>query len=94
MAPERMQAERTVVVMPEVGLHARVAANFVKVAAGFSSTIRVRHGDREANGKSILEILTLGAAHRAEVTIRADGEDAEKALDSLEALLSKEEASP
>lgn len=89
-----MEAERTVVVMAEVGLHARVAASFVKTAARFSSTVRVRHGEREANAKSILEILTLGAAHRAEVTIRAEGDDAMEALDALEALLAEEEPSP
>jgi phosphotransferase system HPr (HPr) family protein len=89
-----MQAERTVIVMAEVGLHARVAASFVKAASRFASTIRVRHGDREANAKSILEILTLGAAHRAEVTIRAEGDDAVASLDALEALLSEDEASP
>lgn len=89
-----MQAERTVTVMAEVGLHARVAASFVKTASRFSSTIRVRHGDREANAKSILEILTLAAAHRAEVTIRADGDDAVEALDALETLLGEEETSP
>lgn len=81
-------------VMAEVGLHARVAASFVKTASRFSSTIRVRHGDREGNAKSILEVLTLGAAHRAEVSIRAEGEDAMDALDALEALLGEEEVSP
>jgi phosphotransferase system HPr (HPr) family protein len=89
-----MEAERTVMVMAEVGLHARVAATFVKTASRFSSTIRVRHGDREGNAKSILEVLTLGAAHRAEVTIRADGDDATEALDALESILVEEEASP
>jgi phosphotransferase system HPr (HPr) family protein len=89
-----VEAERTVMVMAEVGLHARVAATFVKTAGRFSSAIRVRHGDREGNAKSILEILTLGAAHRAEVTIRADGDDAAEALDALEAVLLEEEASP
>jgi phosphotransferase system HPr (HPr) family protein len=89
-----MEAERTVIVMAEVGLHARVAANFVKTASRFSSAVRVRHGDREANAKSILEILTLGAAHRAEITMRADGDDAGEALDALESLLAEEETSP
>ncbi len=89
-----MEAERTVMVMAEVGLHARVAASFVKTASRFSSTIRVRHGDRDGNAKSILEVLTLGAAHRAEVTIRAEGEDAMDALDALESLLAEEETSP
>jgi phosphotransferase system HPr (HPr) family protein len=89
-----MRAERTVNVMAQVGLHARVAATFVRTAARFSSTIRARHGEREANAKSILEVLTLAAAHRAEVTIRAEGEDAEEAVETLAALLSEEEDSP
>jgi phosphotransferase system HPr (HPr) family protein len=89
-----VEAERTVTVMAEEGLHARVAATFVKTAGRFSSTIRIRHGDREGNAKSILEVLTLGAAHRAEVTIRADGDDAVEALDALETVLLEEEASP
>jgi phosphocarrier protein HPr len=87
-----MVAERTVKVMAKVGLHARVAAAFVKTAERFSSTIRVRLGERDANAKSILQILTLGAEHGAEVTIRADGDDAEESIDALEAVLAEEEA--
>jgi phosphocarrier protein HPr len=87
-----MQAERIVKVMAEVGLHARVAATFVKTAERFSSTIRVRLGERDANGKSILQVLTLGAEQGAEVTIRADGDDAEESIDALEAVLAEEGA--
>jgi phosphocarrier protein HPr len=87
-----MVAERTVKVMAKVGLHARVAAAFVKTAERFSSTIRVRLGERDANAKSILQILTLGAEHGAEVTIQADGDDAEESIDALEAVLAEEEA--
>jgi phosphotransferase system HPr (HPr) family protein len=87
-----MQAERIVKVMAEVGLHARVAAAFVKTAERFSSTIRVRLGEKDANAKSILQVLTLGAEHGAEVTIRADGDDGQEAIDALEAVLAEEEA--
>jgi phosphocarrier protein HPr len=87
-----MLAERIVKVMAKVGLHARVAAAFVKTAERFSSTIRVRLGERDANAKSILQILTLGAEHGAEVTIQADGDDAEESIDALEAVLAEEEA--
>lgn len=86
-----MLAERTVKVMAKVGLHARVAAAFVKTAERFSSNIRVRHGERDANGKSILHVLTLGAEQGAEITIRADGDDAEESIDALEAVLAEEE---
>jgi phosphocarrier protein HPr len=87
-----MVTERTVKVMAKVGLHARVAAAFVKTAERFSSTIRVRLGERDANAKSILQILTLGAEHGAEVTIQADGDDAEESIDALETVLAEEEA--
>lgn len=85
-----MLAERTVKVMAKVGLHARVAAAFVKTAERFSSTIQVRLGERDANAKSILQVLTLGAAQGAEVTIRADGDDGQEAIDALEAVLAEE----
>jgi phosphocarrier protein HPr len=87
-----MLAERIVKVMAKVGLHARVAAAFVKTAERFSSTIRVRLGERDANAKSILQILTLGAEHGAEVTIQADGDDADESINALEAVLAEEEA--
>jgi phosphocarrier protein HPr len=45
------------------------------------------HGEREANAKSILSVLTLGADQGAQVTLHAEGEDAEQALESLAALI-------
>jgi phosphotransferase system HPr (HPr) family protein len=79
--------ERSVTVTHDVGLHARPAALFVKTASGFQSEIRVRHSDKTANAKSILEILTLDAGANAELIISAQGADAETALDALEAAL-------
>jgi len=78
--------EVTVIIVHEVGLHARPAAMFVQTAAKFSSDIEVTHGETTANAKSILGILTLGAHKDAEITIKAEGEDAEKALEALEQL--------
>jgi phosphocarrier protein HPr len=79
--------ERNVVVTHDVGLHARPAAQFVKTANGFSSDIRVHHKDKSANAKSILEVLTLDAGKDANLTIAAEGPDAEEALDALAAKL-------
>jgi len=70
-----------------VGLHARPAALFVQTAKRFNCDIRVTHGEREANAKSILGVLTLGANQGAVITIRAEGEDADQALAALEALV-------
>ena len=79
--------EITVTVTHEVGLHARPASMFVQTAAKFSSDIEVTHGETTVNAKSILGVLTLGAHKDAEIIIKAEGEDAEDALQALEQLV-------
>jgi phosphotransferase system HPr (HPr) family protein len=71
----------------KVGLHARPAALFVQTAKQFKSDIKVTHGERVANAKSILNVLTLGASQGAVITISAEGEDADQALEALETLV-------
>ncbi len=71
----------------EVGLHARPAATFVRRAAAFQSTIRVRRDDREADASSLLQVLKLEAGHGATIVIEADGEDEEDAVVELLELL-------
>ena len=65
------------------GLHARPAALFVRTAGRFRSVIRVAHAGREADGKSILEILTLGVHAGGTVHVVAEGGDAREAVDAL-----------
>jgi phosphotransferase system HPr (HPr) family protein len=60
---------------------------FVQTAAKFSSDIEVAHGEITANAKSILAVLTLGAHQGAEITIKAEGDDADDALAALEQLI-------
>ena len=84
-------AEREVVVVPEAGLHARPAAKFVKTAKGYSSDIVVVKDGAEVNAKSSLRLMTLGAKHGDTITIRANGEDEEAAVEALAALISEEE---
>ena len=79
--------ETTLTVRNKVGLHARPASLFVQTAKKFQSDIRVQHGEREANAKSILTVLTLGANRGAVLTLRAEGTDAEDALAALTALV-------
>lgn len=84
--------EREVVVVPEAGLHARPAAMFVKEAKRYSSDIVVRKDDgTEANAKSLLKLMTLGAKHGDKLTIRAEGEDEDAAVEALAAVISREE---
>jgi phosphotransferase system HPr (HPr) family protein len=70
-----------------VALHARPAGVFVRAAAGFSAAIEVRANGRQANGKSILEILGLGADGGSELTISASGDDAAAAIAQLTELV-------
>jgi phosphocarrier protein HPr len=81
--------EKEAVIVPEAGLHARPAASFVKEAKSYSSEITVIKDGSQANAKSSLKLMTLGARHGDEVLIRA--EDEEAAVDALVAILSEEE---
>lgn len=80
------------VVRDEVGLHARPASKFVKLAGTFQSEITVRKegGAAAANGKSITSILLMGAARGATVQITADGPDEIDACRALRELLEHE----
>lgn len=75
--------ETTVVVVAKTGLHARPAAVVVEKVSCFDSVIRLSIGDRDANAKSLVSLLTLGASFGAEVTIRVDGPDEEAALSEI-----------
>jgi phosphocarrier protein HPr len=86
---EMVEKEATVV--PEAGLHARPAARFIKEAKSFSSEIFVIKAGQEVSAKSALRLMTLGAKHGDKVTVRAEGDDEEAAVDALIAILSQEE---
>jgi len=71
------------------GLHARPAAQFVKMANSFSSTITVQVGEKTANAKSIMKVLQLGAHKGATITISAEGADEAEAVAALSALAAR-----
>ena len=68
-------------------LHARPASIFVQRANKFRSEVTLRKGRQEVSGKSIIGIMTLAAQKGNEIIVRADGEDAKKAVDELVELL-------
>ena len=74
-------SERSVVL--PVDLHARPAGRVAQTAARFSSSITVGVGDKRVDAKSVLLVMSLGATAGTEVVIRADGDDALRALDAL-----------
>ena len=63
----------------ETGLHARPAKTFVGLAKQFKSRIRVGHGEKEVNAKSLISVLTLGVRYAGEIRILIEGEDEEEA---------------
>ena len=67
----------------DVDLHARPAAQFVRTALGFRSRIAVVAGEREADAKSLLSVLALGAKAGTTLRLRADGDDGPVALETL-----------
>jgi phosphocarrier protein HPr len=80
--------ERETIVGSDEGLHARPAKEFVQKARQFGSEIKVIKGKREANAKSPMKLMTLGAKKDEKITIRAEGADAEEAVNALVELVS------
>lgn len=80
-------AERVVQVRNKLGMHARAAVKFVQTANTFKSEVKVVKDDQEANGKSIMGLLTLVAAHGVTMTVVCDGDDAAAAATALAELV-------
>ena len=79
--------EREIEIRNKLGLHARAAAKLVHTAARFKSDIKIRKGDEEVDGKSILGILLLAAGRGSSIHVRAEGTDERDALDAVEKLI-------
>ncbi|MFZ2446597.1 MAG: HPr family phosphocarrier protein [Syntrophobacteraceae bacterium] len=83
---ELLPLEQDFIVANKLGIHARVAAQIVKVARQFESEILISKCGVTVNGKSILDLMTLVCPHGSRVTISAQGRDAAEALSALAAL--------
>jgi len=79
--------EKTFTIQNKLGLHARASSFFVQEASRFECEIFVIKEDQEVNGKSILGVLMLAAPKGAEITLRAEGEDASAAIEALGTLI-------
>jgi phosphocarrier protein HPr len=79
--------ERIVQIENKNGLHARPAAEIVKCAAKFRSEITIVKDDLDVNGKSIMGVMMLAAEHGSSITLRAEGPDADQALEALAQLV-------
>lgn len=81
--------EQEVRIVNPLGLHARPAAEFVKLAARFEAEITVTKDGMAVNGKSIMGVMTLAAECGSTLVIRAEGADAESAVGALVALVQR-----
>ena len=79
--------ERTVQIMNKNGLHARPAAEIVKISARFQSEITLVKDGMEVNGKSIMGVMMLAAECGSSIALRAEGDDAAAAVDALAELI-------
>jgi phosphotransferase system HPr (HPr) family protein len=76
-------AQKIVIVTNPQGFHARPAHLFVKLASQFQAEVRIVKGNEIINGKSILDLLTLGAGNGTQLVLEATGDDAQAALEAL-----------
>lgn len=82
-----MMMERTVEIVNKNGLHARPAAEIVKLSSRFQSEITMVRDDLEVNGKSIMGVMMLAAEFGSTLLVRANGPDAEQAVNALAELV-------
>jgi phosphocarrier protein HPr len=87
MHMEPQERSQIFLIANTLGLHARAAAAFVKIANRFQSEITVDKDETSVNGKSIMGVLMLAAAKGSKIRVTATGEDAPEALDALGRLI-------
>ncbi len=73
----------SIVVQNKTGLHARPAASFVQTASKFKSNIIIEKDSKQANAKSMLSLLSIGASLGCTVSVTAEGEDENQAVTTL-----------
>ena len=79
--------ERSVTITNKYGLHARPAMQLVETASRFASDVRLVRGEKIADAKSIMDVLMLAAEHGTDLVIKAEGDDAEQAIETLSDLV-------
>lgn len=84
---ERRVSERQVTVVNSLGLHARPAAQLVRLASTFVAEVELVKDGVPANGKSIMGVMMLAAECGSSIVIRATGSDAEAAVNAIDELI-------
>src|SRR3954469_22854562 len=86
-ASAHQKVEKDITVINRLGLHARPAAMFVRIASRFRSEVWVSKESEEVNGKSIMGLMMLAAGQGSKLHLRCEGPDADKAVEELEQLI-------
>ena len=86
-AAPAQKLEKELTVVNRLGLHARPAAMFVRIASRHRAEVWVAKEGEEVNGKSIMGLMMLAAGQGSKLRIRCDGPDADKAMEELEELI-------
>ncbi len=82
-----MSVSKKIEIINKLGMHARAAAQFVKLASNFSSHIEIEKNHQRVNGKSIMGVMMLAASKGSQITIYAEGEDENDSIIKLEELI-------
>ncbi|MBV9009221.1 MAG: HPr family phosphocarrier protein [Verrucomicrobia bacterium] len=84
---ESRKIEKEITVVNRLGMHARPAALFVKVASRYRCGVWVKKEDEEVNGKSIMGLMMLAAGQGSKLQVRCEGPDADAAMKEIEQLV-------
>jgi phosphocarrier protein len=82
-----MIVEKTLTIKNELGIHARSAAMIVRALERYQSSVSLERDGTRVDARSLLDILTLGCPKDSRIVVRADGDDAQEVVDSLEKLV-------
>lgn len=89
-SPDISMPRKDFTITNQLGIHARSAAQFVKIANSFPCDIRVEKDDDEVDGKSILGLMMLAAGHGSVITVTTEGDQENEALAALGDLIEKD----
>ena len=84
-----MKVNREVTVINKLGLHARASAQLVKLASAYASDVRLTLGNQSVDGKNVMGLLMLAATYGSQIMVTAEGEDANQAIERIDALFSE-----
>lgn len=88
-SPDATSAQRALLIVNELGLHARAATKFVQIAGKFPCEVTVEKDGHEVNGKSIMGVLMLVASKGTTIVVRGKGPRADEAVEALAALVAE-----